>query len=324
MKRGKFLYFFGFVFFVCFAGCGSKIHRDSLFCMGTVVEVTSSDSRAAKIVFAEFARLEKIFNLFDDQSELSRLNAKGELLVSLDFFEVLKLSHMFFIQTKGFFDISIGPVSLLWKKAIQESQLPFDAQVKEALGFVGFNFVYLDEKKHFVKLLKAGAKLDCGGIVKGVALDKAVLKLKQAGVRDALIDASGDLYCLGKNKNKPWRIGIQDPRKPKHIIESVDLENMACATSGDYEQFFIFKDRRYSHIIDPKTGYPADSEIISATILAPTAATAVALAKICILTGEAKCRVFLKEFNACRAIIILKDGTVHEIGRKNFLKESDF
>jgi len=320
MKYRKFTYFFGLVFLTCFSGCGPKIYSDSLFSMETVVEVTSSDPRASRIVFAEFARLEKIFNLFDDKSELSLLNSKGEIYVSSDFFEVLKISRQYYIQTEGFFDISIGPVSLLWKKAILESRLPEDKEVREALGFVGFNFVYLDEKRHFVKLLKDGAKLDCGGIVKGVALDRAVLKLKQAGVRDAMIDAGGDLYCLGRNRNKPWRIGIQDPRKPKHIVESIALENMACATSGDYEQFFIFKDKRYSHIIDPKTGYPADSEVASATILAPSAATAVVLAKVCVLTGEAGSRDSLRKFKDCHAIIVLKDGSVREIGHAKFSK----
>jgi thiamine biosynthesis lipoprotein len=312
MKRRKLLYVFVFVFFTNIFGCGLKVYHDSLFSMGTVVEVTSSDPRAAKIVFAEFGRLEKIFNLFDDQSELSRLNLDGEVLASSDFYEVLKVSRDYFVQTEGFFDISIGPVSLLWKNAIQKSQMPEDAKVKEALSFVGFNFVYLDENKHFVKLLKDGAKLDCGGIVKGVALDKAVLKLKQAGVREAMIDAGGDLYCLGRNRSRPWRIGVQDPKKPKHIIKSIPLENTACATSGDYEQFFIFKDKRYSHIIDPKTGYPADSEIVSATIIASSAVTAVVLAKVCVLVGAAKSFALLEKFKGCHAIIVLNDGTLRE------------
>ena len=311
MKRALPLFFF--IFLSCAAGCGQRAYKDAEFSMGTMVEVTSSDPKAKDIVFLEFRRLEKIFNLFDSDSELSVLNASGEMHVSEDLFRILMKSHEFFVETQGAFDVSIAPVSLLWKRAIQESKLPDIAQVKEALAHVGFDYVYLDAKNHLVKILKEGLKLDLGGIAKGYALDQAVLKLRKAGVKDALINAGGEIYGLGMNHQKPWHVGIQNPRNEKRIIKKIDLENLASATSGDYEQFFVFQDKRYSHIIDPKTGTPADAGIVSATVIAPDGATADALGTACVVLGAKRSSALIKKFKDTHAILVTREGKIIEI-----------
>ena len=296
---------------VSFFGCQKPLYKDSEFIMGTYVEVTSSDPRAKSIVFAEFKRLESIFNLFDEKSELSRLNAAGSLVVSSDLFNILKKTKQFYEASAGAFDVTIAPVSLIWKRAIKTREFPKDADIKNALSLVGFDYVYLDDSTLTVKLMKLGSQIDLGGIAKGYALDKAVEKLKEAHVLSALVNAGGNIYGLGNNNKKPWQIGIQNPRKENDVIEKIELNDEAVATSGDYEQFFIYQNRRYSHIIDPKTGQPADAGIISTTVIAPDAMTADALSTTLFILGKDSGAHLLALFPGVKARFISEDGKLH-------------
>lgn len=313
MRRKFFVFLILFLSFAQLWSCEKQPTKESEFIMGTFVEVVSNDPRAKDIVFSEFKRLESLFNLFDEGSELFRLNSLGSLTASPELFEALKNAKEFYEMTGGAFDVTIAPVSLLWKKAIKKQELPFDEDLKEALGLVGFDYVYLDEKAQSVRLLKEGSEIDLGGIAKGYALDKAIVKLKEAHVASALVNAGGELYALGENNRRSWNIAIQDPRVEKHLIEKLLIKNMAVATSGDYEQFFDFKNKRYSHIIDPKTGYPADSGIVSATVVSTSATTADALATSFIILGKEKAKELLKHFQGVRAILIDKNGKVYEL-----------
>ena len=131
--------------------------------------------------------------------------------------------------------------------------------------------------------------IDLGAIAKGYAVDQAVKRLKELGVQSALVNAGGNVYCLGKKGSRKWHIGVRHPRKPDEIVFYLDLENQAAATSGDYEQLFILDKKRYSHIIDPKTGYPVDNKIASVTIIAPDAAASDGLSTaVFVLLGREK------------------------------------
>lgn len=130
--------------------------------------------------------------------------------------------------------------------------------------------------------------IDLGAIAKGYAVDQAVKRLKGLGVQSALVNAGGNIYCLGKKGNRKWHIGVRHPRKSDEIIFYLDLENQAAATSGDYEQFFILDKKRYNHIIDPKTGYPVDNKIASATIVAQDATTSDGLSTTMFVLGKEK------------------------------------
>lgn len=300
-------------FMVFCGGCGKPLCKDSEFAMGSFVEVVSQDPRAKDIVFKEFKRLEKIFDLFDAGSELSRLNTNGDLIVSDDLFQILLSAKRFAEMTDGAFDVTVAPVALLWKRAIKSAQGPQAESLKEALSFVGFGNVYLNEKTQQVKLLTFGTKIDLGGIAKGYAVDRAVAKLKEAGVSSAVVNAGGNLYGLGSFSGKPWRVGIQDPRVAPHLIEKIEIKDRAVATSGDYEQFFIFQNKRYSHIIDPKTGYPADSGLVSATVVARDALTADILATSLIVLGREKGAELLAHFPGVHAKVIDNQGQLIDI-----------
>lgn len=295
---------------VCCIGCGKAPKEDSAFFMGTFVHVTAYDPRAFSIVFDEFRRLEGIFNPFDEDSELARLNRRGDLVVSEDLFHVLKLSREFHAATAGAFDVSVAPLSFLWKEAIRARSLPASGAVVTAQACVGMEYVYLDEATRRVKLLKDGVKLDLGALAKGYAIDRAVARLREAEITSALVNAGGSVYGLGDNNGKPWQVAIRDPRQKGHTIGKMALSDQAAATSGDYEQFFEIGGKRYSHIIDPKTGYPAVEGSVAATVVADSAATADALATSCLLLDPARCRDLLGRFPDVRAKLVDDHGKV--------------
>jgi len=145
-------------------------------------------------------------------------------------------------------------------------------------------------------------KLDLGAIAKGFAVDVAVKKLKELGVNSCLINAGGEIYCLGRKHGKPWKVGVKHPRS-SDMIEYLELENKAVATSGDYEQFFLLQDTHYSHIIDPRTGCPADSGIVSVTVIADDCLTADALATSIFILGKTDSRELIKNFSNIKTII---------------------
>ena len=295
------------------SGCSKPLYRESEFRMGSFIEVISNDSRASGIVFAEFKRLEAIFNLYDESSELSRLNLLGDLVVSQELFDILDKSKKFYELTDGAFDVTVAPLSFLWKKAINKKQLPQEADVKIALISVGSDYLYLDQKNLKVRLLKEGGRIDLGGIAKGYAVDCAVAKLKEAHIASALVNAGGNMFCLGTNGKKSWSIGIQNPRKAGAVIEQLELRNKAVSTSGDYEQFFIFQNKRFSHIINPKTGYPADTGIVSATVIASDATTADALSTACVVLGLQKSGEVLKRFPDVKAKLVDEHGKIYDL-----------
>ncbi|MDD2866444.1 MAG: FAD:protein FMN transferase [Candidatus Omnitrophota bacterium] len=295
------------------SGCQKPLYQETQFIMGTFVEVKSSDVRASAIVFDEFKKLEAIFNLFDRGSELSRLNDTQKAVVSEPLFDIIQQAQGFYRLTDGAFDITVGPASVLWKKAIASKILPGPDAVAQALSLAGSDFIYLDAKTREVALLKSGMRIDLGGIAKGFALDRAVRKLKDAQIDSALINAGGNIYCLGTNHRAPWRVGIQDPFREGKVLDELVLADRAVATAGDYQQYVEINGRRYSHIVDPKTGYPAQSGIISATIIADDATASDALSTACVVLGLEKSRKLLSRFPEMKAILVANDGTLYRI-----------
>jgi len=294
-------------------GCQKPLYQETQFIMGTFVEVKSTDVRASAIVFDEFKKLEAIFNLFDRNSELSRLNDSQRGTVSEPLFHIIQRAREFYRRTDGAFDVTVGPAAMLWKKAIASKTLPAPEAVAQALSLVGSDFIYLDAKTREVVLLKSGMRIDLGGIAKGFALDRAVRKLKDARIDSALINAGGNVYCLGRNRRALWRVGVQDPFHEGKVVDELALTNKAAATAGDYQQYAEINGRRYSHIIDPKTGRPARSGIVSATIIASDAAASDALSTACVVLGLEKSRKLLSRFADTKAVLVAADGTLYRI-----------
>jgi len=310
VKTLKNIYFLFPALFITFVfwGCSQQAYyKDSKFLMGTVVEISCPDKQAIDIAFEEIKRIDELLSKFNPESEVSKLNTTGKLQVGEDLLYVLKKAKEFYLSSSGSFDVTIGPLADIWKKAIKDNQLPSKDQIEKAKALVGFDKVYIDEASSTVTFLKEGIEIDLGAIAAGYAVDRAIKKVLDLGIDSCLINIGGDLYCLGDNKGEPWQVGIQHPRNKNELIDILRITDRAVSTSGDYEQKFILNDKRYSHIIDPRTGYPADTGVVSATVTAPYCLNADVLATTIFVLGKEKGLALVNYYDNTKAVIYTEE-----------------
>lgn len=218
---------------------------------------------AAAAAFAEAHRLDRLLSNYLAESEWSAMNreaASRPVRVTPELFALLSDCLEYSRMSDGAFDITVGPLIKVWGFYKEDGRLPQPREVKDAVNRVGYRHVQLDPGPRTVRFARPGMDLDPGGIGKGYAVDRLVEVLEQAGVRIALVSASGSsIYGLGAPPDDPqgWPITIRSPRDPSAVATHVVLKNMSLSTSGSYEKFFWAEGRTYSHIVDPRTGYPA-------------------------------------------------------------------
>ncbi len=220
-------------------------------------------------------------------SELSRVNARAAtqaVSVSPELFAVLEQAQQIAAETDGSFDVTIRPVADLWGFIGKEHRLPTEAELQAVRPRVGFRKVELDAPQRAVRFREPGVSIDLGGIGKGVAVDMAVAKLRSLGVTNAMVKAGGDLRVMGAPPGKAfWTVQLEDPHKRGERV-AIPLRDAALSTSGNYENFFEFAGRRYSHILDPRTGLPVQG-VAACTVIAPTCAESDAWATACVVYG---------------------------------------
>ena len=296
------------------SSCVKPSYKNTFIIVGTNLEVISSHPRAAAIVLEEFKRLTAVFNSYDQDSELSRLNASfaTSYKVSNEMIEVLQLSKHLFEISSGAFDVSYGVLYDFWKSLMQDERItdfPEPIIIAGLKKQCGMQYLDINTKEQTVTIKKKGLKIDLAAIAKGYMVDKAVARLKAEGIRDVLINAGGDIYCLGENYSKPWRVGVKDPFSTKKIVERYNLVNEAIATSGSYEQFFIYGSKSYSHLIDPRTGYPSQGRIVSVSVIDSSCARADGLATALFVMGPEEIRKFrLENSERGEIFVIMDDG----------------
>lgn len=249
--------------------------------MGTMVRIVlyASDEaaakKAAKAAFARVAELNAIMSDYSPTSELMKLCQKAggpPVAVSVDLFEVLQKAQEFAKLTDGVFDVSVGPVVRLWRKARRSGVMPKAEEIKKALELVDYRKIRLEPKGRTVQLLLIGMMLDLGGIAKGYAADAALAVLRKHGITRALVAAGGDITVGDPPPDaQGWKVGIAPLKKsdapPKYHLS---LKNAGVSSAGDSEQFVEFDGKRYSHIVDPKTGMGLVGRR-SVTVIAPNA-----------------------------------------------------
>lgn len=246
-------------------------------------------NRAADAAMARIRELNTLLSDYDPQSELRRLcltAGGGEAVpVSEDLFRVLAAAEGFSRRSEGAFDVTIGPVVRLWRRARRRGELPDPQRLTEARQLVGYSLLHLDDKNRTAKLDKPGMMLDLGGIGKGYAADAAMAVLAKHGIDRALVAVAGEIRLgappPGKNG---WRVGIAGLADNEPPTQYLSLAQKAISTSGDTRQYVEIGGRRYSHIVDPKTGVGlTDHSIV--TVIAPDTMTADALASAVSVLG---------------------------------------
>lgn len=247
---------------------------------------------AIDAAFARAARLNRILSDYDPASELSRLSQRSptesSVRLSDDLWAVLVLSRKLSERTEGAFDVTVGPTTRLWRRARRQRKLPTDERIAQAKQSVGFQFLRLDEATQSAELLRANMRLDLGGIGKGYAADQMLGTLQELGIHRALVDASGDL-SLGDPppETEGWRIGIAPLEPEAPPSQYLLLANCGIATSGDAWQHVEIDGKRYSHIVDPKTGIGL-TDHSSVTVVGPNGTLADAYASAISVLGP-KC-----------------------------------
>ena len=260
--------------------------------MGTRFQITAyasstqSGEQAIQKAFARIAQLNGILSDYSPDSELMRLCAqsgKGQVPVSPELFFVLQRSLELARESDGGFDPTVGPYSVLWRRARKSKLLPSEAELADAKAKVGFKKMSLDPKNRTVMLSQPGMRLDLGGIAKGYAADEALAVLKAAGINRALVAAGGDVVCGDAPPGKKgWDIALiplpGDEGDKRHFV----LANGAVSTSGDLEQFVELGGKRFAHILDSKTGLGMTTRQ-SASVVAPRGIDSDGLTKILLL-----------------------------------------
>jgi len=290
---------------ILFTLCGcqdQRLYTDNRVMMGTFIEVVSPDKEAAGIVFDEIKRIEKLLSKYDPKSEVSELNARQELKVSPETFYIIRRSVEFWQASNGAFDITVAPLMDIWGFTDKRYSLPKDGQIKAALSLVGSDKIILNNEDNVIKFRLPGMKIDLGGIAKGYALDCAREQLKKHNIKNCLINAGGQVYCLGDKFGRPWKVAIRSPRGNDYI-GNLELKDTSVSTSGDYQQYFVIGNKRFSHIFDPRTGYPANTGIISVSVVSPDGLTADALSTSIFVLGRKKGEELLKKFPGTTADI---------------------
>jgi FAD:protein FMN transferase len=223
--------------------------------------------------FEEVRRLDHLLSNYRPASEWSQVNkfaAQRPVEVSEEVFALLSACMDYSRRSEGAFDISVGPLMKLWGFYRGTGRLPHKAELMGALARIGYKNVILDPAKRTVRFAREGVELDPGGIGKGYAVDRMIGVLKSAGIQSALVSAAGSsIYALGAPPDaQGWKIKIRDPHNSAKTVEEVTLRDASLSTSGNYEKFFRAEGKLYSHIMDPRTGYPAQG-MLSVSVISP-------------------------------------------------------
>lgn len=266
---------------------------------------------AIKAAFDKIYQIQELMSDYDPNSMLSKVNRdafKSPVPVNDELFEVLTVSKSYSCLSNGAFDVTVGPVVQLWRKAKQDGKAPSAEALQKAKQCVGYESLILDPEKQTVQFDKEGMSLDLGGIAKGYAIDKAIEILRASGIKGAMVDIGGDLRCFGTpaNSARHWFIGLQDPAHEGSILLKLNLDDMAVATSGDYQRFVMIEDKKHSHIINPVTADSA-GELSSVTVIAPTAMASDALATTVSVLGNKKGLELISTIQNTEAILITQD-----------------
>ncbi len=307
------------------------LYKKTSILMDTVVSITVvSDSRekAESVIeeaFSEIKRLEGLINFYSDKSEISMINKNAgvkPVKVSHETLDVIKKAVYISEITDGAFDITVGPLVRLWD--FHKKIKPDDIKIKEAKRHVGYRDIIIDEIDSTVYLRRKGMYIDPGGIVKGYTADIVVEILKRRGIKAGLVAVAGDIKAFGRKPDGSlWRVGVRNPRSKDSddLIATIELNDKAISTSGDYERYFIIDGKRYHHILNPETGYPEDDSV-SVTVISEDGFIADGLSTGFFVLGPEKSLRIAKRYNL-GLIIVDKRLRIHTTENINGLKIRD-
>ncbi|NTV91057.1 MAG: FAD:protein FMN transferase [Clostridiales bacterium] len=288
------------------------------FALGTLINIKAfgaNTEEALSVAVTRLNNLDNMLSVFKKDSCISQINTyAGDSFVpvSPETFELLHTAVGYCKKTNGAFDPTIKPIVDLWGIGRGVGAVPSKADIREAARLVDYRDILFDRRNWAVKLRKSGQSVDLGGIAKGYAADSIREIFIEAGITSALIDLGGNILMLGDRPDgKPWRTGIQDPFSERgKYIGVIEKSNFSVVTSGGYEKFSTIDGRTYHHILDPRTGCPSESDIISATVVSENSIDGDGLSTGLFILGLKKAVRLVESLSGIEAVFITKDRQV--------------
>lgn len=300
-------------------GCSptAQIHRESRPLMGTAVEVSVEGAdpaqlqKAAEAAYQEMNRLSDLMNHYNRASIVSAINnAAGgkDIPVPPELREVLTMAQAVSQRTDGAFDITVGSLKG-WRFNPDDPQMPTAAEIARQKPLINHRDVLINEEKGTVRLRHAGQRIDLGGIAKLYILGAGMDVLAAQGIERALVNGGGDVVARARAQDKPWRVGIRDPRKPGVLLGVLEVRNGFVVSSGDYERYFIRDGKRYHHILDPRTGYPVDGPQ-HVTLVSEKMEEVNGVSTSIMVLGADLGRLLIERTSGLEGAIVDRDGTL--------------
>lgn len=291
------------------------------------ITIVAKDSLTAEqnidAVIAEITRIEYLISDWKSNTQISEVNRNAgiqPIKVDKEVFELAKRALHFSEITNGGFDISFAAMDRIWKFDGSMTEMPSPEAIKKSVEKVGYKNIILDSVQSTIFLKLKGMKIGFGALGEGYATDKCREMMLAKGITAGIVNGSGDMSTWGKQPNgKPWKIGITNPFHPDKLLTSIPLEKGAVTTSGNYEKFVVFNGKRYSHIINPTTGYPVTG-LCSVTVFGPNAETANGLSTSLMILGKKSGLELLNQFPEYSCLLITDNGKV--VKSKNFRKKN--
>lgn len=316
--------------------------QKQLFAMDTYMEFTAygkNNEKAVDAAIEEVQKLDAMLSAENSKSEVYALNEQGNLQATDDLAELILRGKEIYQETDGLFDDTIYPVMKLWGFPTGNYHVPTAAEVQKKLALVDGNKVEIQtrdsdekgrdskEKANFVTL-GADQQIDFGGIAKGYTGQKLAELFQEYGVSSALVSLGGNIQAIGtKPDGSSWKVGIRDPKGGQQdYIGVLSVENQAVVTSGGYERYFEEDGKTYIHIINPRTGYPADGDLLSVTIVSRDGTLADGMSTALYIMGyEKACQFWRQHREEFNVILVTDDGKIHisENLKENFQTECD-
>ncbi|RHW63819.1 FAD:protein FMN transferase [Clostridium botulinum] len=305
-----------------FVGCNSKseepVSRET-YLMGTIINIKAYGKNADKAVQSSVDKISDIENKMSlniSTSEVNKINKNAGIApvkVSKNTFDVVKASLIYSEKSKGFFDITVEPLVSLWGIGTDKARIPSKDEISNALKLINYKDVIINEKESTVMLKRKGQAIDLGAIAKGYTADELKKVLLNYNVSSAFLSLGGNVYVLGNKPDKtPWKIGVQNPLEPRgDYLGIVSVSDKSVVTSGNYERFFERNGKRYHHIFDTKTGYPAEKGLISVSIISDKSIDGDALSTSVYTLGLDEGKKLIESLKGVEAIFVTNDKKVY-------------
>jgi len=325
--------------FVALFVCGFNKQNEHIFSgktMGTTytVKVVSDPSSNRPVledaIGKRLKEINRSMSTYIKISEISRFNriqdTNTQFIVSDDFWNVMTIARKLYRLTDGAWDATVNPLVNLWGFGSKnpKRKIPSKQAIDEALKTIGFKYIEFGDKQRYLKKTKTTISLDLGSIAKGYGVDQLSALIRENGYQNFLVEIGGEIYASGRKRDgAPWQIGINKPvpdASLKQVYRVVSLHDKGMATSGDYRNFFVKNGIRYSHILDPHTGYPVENTVVSASVIADTCTFADGLATALVVMGPERGIALVEQLDSVECFMVSQtaDGALVDHASSGF------